>query len=45
MRVQELEAGEVARAGPVGSAHEVDKVRAFGLVELQGAGDRVEHAG
>jgi hypothetical protein len=24
---------------------EVDQVRAFGVVELQGAGDRVEHAG
>ena len=32
-------------AAAVRGAGQVEQVRAFGVVELQGAGDRVEHAG
>ena len=38
-------AGSHAGAGAVGGVGEVEQVGPFGVVELEGAGDRVEHGG
>ena len=38
-------AGSQGGAGAVGGVGEVEQVGAFSFIELEGAGDRVEHAG